>query len=99
METHYGRGFHTPKGHAPEAAAYDAYLGRWSRLLVPNLIAAAQVTAGDRVLDVATGLGEAAAGALLLLQDSGAVVGADISQDMLIAARTRLASARFFAVV
>lgn len=42
------------------AAAYDQRVGRWSRLYVSSLVATARIRLGDRVLDVATGTGEAA---------------------------------------
>ncbi len=98
MEIDFGRGFHAPDGHAADPTAYDAYVGRWSRLFVPELLAAARVGIGDRVLDVATGLGEAASQALALVHDSGVVVGSDISPGMLGGARTRLAGLNFLSV-
>src|SRR5215469_18611775 len=60
MRTRFGSGLHAAPGRAVDTLAYDRYLGRWSRLFVPALIAAAEVSAGHRVLDVATGPGEAA---------------------------------------
>jgi len=51
------------------------------------------------VLDVAAGSGEAAAMALSTVEHSGAVVGADISEAMLRAARVRLQGASFRPVV
>jgi len=59
-------------------------------LAVPGLLAAAEIGSGDRVLDVATGTGEAAITAISLVGDAGMVVGADISAAMLGAARARL---------
>src|SRR5215472_4310557 len=41
-------------------AAYDQSTGQWSRLFVPSVLDAAGVDQGCRVLDVATGTGEAA---------------------------------------
>ena len=72
------------------ADAYDRYLGRWSRLFVPSLLAAAEVNAGHRVLDIATGTGEAALMAIPAVGRMGMVVGTDISAAMLDAARVRL---------
>ena len=74
-------------------------IGRWSRLFVPALLAAAEIRDGNRVLDVATGTGEAAQLALTHVGDSGLVVGSDISLAMLDEACARLSDARFLAVV
>jgi SAM-dependent methyltransferase len=84
------RGLHAAVGRDVNANAYDRYIGRWSRLTVPSLMVAAEVGSGDRVLDVATGTGEAAVAAISLVGDAGVVVGADISAAMLGAARARL---------
>jgi SAM-dependent methyltransferase len=90
---------HAPIGQRADAAAYEQYIGRWSRLFVPALLAATDIKPGDRVLDVATGTGEAAHSALSCVGDSGLVVGADISASMLAEACTRLSSTRFLPVV
>ena len=42
------------------AAAYDRFVGRWSRLYAAATLEAAGVKASDRVLDLATGTGDAA---------------------------------------
>src|SRR3979411_164099 len=94
MQMDYGRGLHAASGRPIDIAAYDGYLGRWSRLCVPAVLKAAEVVRGDRVLDLATGTGEAARMALPLVEPFGLVVGADISQAMLEAARRRLATGR-----
>jgi ubiquinone/menaquinone biosynthesis C-methylase UbiE len=60
MSMSFGSGLHAAQGRAVDALAYDRYLGRWSRLFVPAVIAAAEVSPGHWVLDVATGTGEAA---------------------------------------
>ncbi|MBV9811201.1 MAG: class I SAM-dependent methyltransferase, partial [Acetobacteraceae bacterium] len=39
------------------AAAYEAYMGRWSRRLAPELIAFVGLADGERVLDVGCGIG------------------------------------------
>jgi ubiquinone/menaquinone biosynthesis C-methylase UbiE len=62
-------------------------------------LAAAQIGKGDRVLDVATGSGEAAQMAVGLVGDSGLVIGADISCAMLAAAHARLSGESFCAAV
>jgi SAM-dependent methyltransferase len=86
-------------GRPVDRSAYDQYTGVWSRLFVPSVVAAAEVAAADRILDVATGPGEAAALALSQVGPSGLVVGADISLAMLDAANTRFAGSRFRPVV
>ena len=77
---------------AGAASAYDRFMGRWSRLYVQALLAAAGVGPGQRVLDVATGTGEAALLAALSLGPSGKIVGVDISLPMLRAGRARVAA-------
>jgi ubiquinone/menaquinone biosynthesis C-methylase UbiE len=64
-------------------------------LFVPALLAEAEVAVGDRVLDAATGPGEAAAFALSRVGPAGLVVGVDISPEMLGAACARFAAQRF----
>jgi ubiquinone/menaquinone biosynthesis C-methylase UbiE len=83
MSTSFGSGLHAAPGRAVDILAYDRYLGRRSRLFVPALIAAAEVSAGYRVLDVATGPGEAALMTLPGVDPSGVVIGADIWRAML----------------
>jgi hypothetical protein len=55
MSTNFGAGFHVAPGRAVDTSAYDRYIGRWSRLFVPAVLAAAEVALGHRVLDVSTG--------------------------------------------
>src|SRR5262245_37729501 len=99
IRVHFGPGFHTAVGQPIDRSAYDRYTGVWSRLFVPSVVAAAEIAAADRILDVATGPGEAAALALAHVGPSGLVVGADISLAMLDAAQTRFAGARLRGVV
>ena len=66
MAVNFGPGLHAAIGRRVDHSTYDRYLGRWSRLFVPAVLAAADVTAGHRILAVATGPGEAAS--ILLLQ-------------------------------
>jgi hypothetical protein len=73
----FGAGFHVAPGKAVDADAYDQWTGRWSRLFVPSVVAAAGVAEGHRVLDVSTGTGEAALAAIPVAGSSGRVVGAD----------------------
>jgi ubiquinone/menaquinone biosynthesis C-methylase UbiE len=98
MSTGFGAGFHAAPGKAVDASAYDRWTGRWSRLFVPTVLAAAAVAPRFRVLDVSTGTGEAARMALSLVGTEGLVVGADISPAMLTGARTRLYGSPFLPV-
>jgi SAM-dependent methyltransferase len=99
MQMDWGSGLHVAVGRRVSGSAYEQYIGRWSRLFVPALLAGAEVAVGDRVLDVATGPGEAAAMALSRVGSSGLVIGADISPAMLDTASARLAGQRFRPVV
>jgi ubiquinone/menaquinone biosynthesis C-methylase UbiE len=65
------------------AAAWERFSARSSALYVPALLAAAQVSAGQRVLDVATGAGPSAVEAATLTGPWGFVLGTDISLPML----------------
>jgi ubiquinone/menaquinone biosynthesis C-methylase UbiE len=98
MSASFGRGLHAAPGRAVSASAYDRYLGRWSRLSVPELLAAAEAVRGHRVLDVATGTGEAAAMCIPIVGDAGFVVGVDISLEMVTSARARLDAPFFWPV-
>lgn len=99
MSTPWGAGFHASPVGGIDASAYDRYIGRWSRLFVPAVLSAADVRVGYRVLDVATGSGEAALEAASAVGQSGMMVGVDISAAMLDAAVGRLAGKPFFPVV
>src|SRR5215813_727034 len=98
MSTGFGAGFHAAPGKAVDASAYDRWTGRWSRLFVPAVLAAAAVEPRYRVLDVSTGTGEAARMALSLVGTEGVVVGADISPAMLTSARAELFGSSFLPV-
>jgi ubiquinone/menaquinone biosynthesis C-methylase UbiE len=99
MSVTWGPGFHAATGQPVDSSAYEQYIGRWSRLFVPELLDAARVSEGNRVLDVATGTGEAARLALQRVGISGLVVGVDISPEMLQSATARLSSRRFLPVL
>src|SRR5450631_2715503 len=99
LSTPWGSGFHAPLEGGVDASAYDRYIGRWSRLFVPELLSAADLRVGYRVLDVATGSGEAALEATSAVGDSGMMVGVDISSAMLGAAVGRMAGKSFLPVV
>ena len=87
MSASFGSGFHVPAGRPVDPSAYDRWVGRWSRLFVPAVVAAAEVGPGSRVLDVSPGTGEAALVALPTVGAAGVVIGADISPAMLQGAR------------
>ena len=98
MSASFGSGFHVPAGRPVDPSAYDRWVGRWSRLFVPAVVAAAEVGPGSRVLDVSPGTGEAALVALPTVGAAGVVIGADISPAMLQGARNRLAEPSFWPV-
>lgn len=95
MSAGYAPGLHVMAGQTTNVLAYDRWVGRWSRLFVPSLLAAAHVSPGCTVLDVATGTGEAALMALTIVGASGLVIGSDIAPEMLEAARIRLNAPSF----
>src|SRR6266567_9165527 len=91
-------GLHVMPGRAVDSTAYDRWIGRWSRLFVPAVLAAAEVQSGRRVLDVSTGTGEAALAILPIIGPSGLLIGVDIAPAMLESARTRLNEPAFLPV-
>jgi ubiquinone/menaquinone biosynthesis C-methylase UbiE/uncharacterized protein YbaR (Trm112 family) len=97
--TEFAPGLHAALGKDVDTSAYDRFTGRWSRLFVPDVIAAAEMNAGSRVLDICTGTGEAAIAALPVIGPSGILVGADISPEMVTSARERVNDNRFLPVV
>ena len=72
------------------AAGYDELFARVTHSFMPALLGAAQIAAGHRVLDVATGTGAAAQAAAGLVGPSGEVVAGDVSRTMLDVARRNL---------
>ena len=72
-----------------DAAAYERFMGRWSRRLAPLLIDFAGVREGDRVLDVGSGTGSLALE--LTATRRVEVVGIDPSAAFIEHARTRAA--------
>jgi SAM-dependent methyltransferase len=91
-------GFHVRAGHAVDASAYEQFTGRWSRLFVPLVLEAADVQAGDQVLDMCTGTGEAAVAIASAIGPSGCLIGVDIAPPMLESARGRLNEPAFLPV-
>ena len=71
------------------AAAYDRLTGRWSRLHVPAALRSLNLRDGMRVLDAATGTGDAAIAAARQVGPSGRVIGIDLSAPMLAIARSK----------
>ena len=51
IRVHFGAGLHAAAGQRVDDSAYYQYIGRWSRLFVPAVLAAAEVTSGDHVLE------------------------------------------------
>ena len=98
MRTMPAPGFHVTPGRAVDTSAYDQWVGRWSRLFVPQVLGAADVQPGDRVLDVSTGTGEAAVAIMPVIGASGCLIGADIAPAMLETARHRLGKEAFLLV-
>jgi len=95
VSAHLASGLHVAEGRAADVAAYDGWVGRWSRLFVPAVISAAGIGPGCRVLDVSTGTGEAALAMLPIVGASGVIIGADIAPAMAVGARNRLDSRSF----
>jgi len=97
--TKFAPGLHAAIGKEVDVAAYDRFTGRWSRLFIPDVLAAAEVGTGCTVLDICTGTGEAAIAALPLIGASGILIGADISPEMVRSARKRVNDPRFWPLV
>ena len=97
--TEFAPGLHAATGQIVDVSAYDRFTGCWSRLFVSNVITAAAIRPGSKVLDISTGTGEAAIAILPALGDTGILVGADISPEMLESARRRVNHAGFWSVV
>jgi SAM-dependent methyltransferase/uncharacterized protein YbaR (Trm112 family) len=96
--TELAPGLHARAGHIVDSSAYECFVGRWSRLFLPGVIAAAGVEPGSRVLDISTGTGEAALAALPVIGPSGTLVGADISPEMVRSAVERVSDTRFLPI-
>jgi ubiquinone/menaquinone biosynthesis C-methylase UbiE len=73
-------------------SGFDQTFGLRMRQLVPTLIQMARLVPGQRVLDIATGTGNAAAAALDVIGPTGHVTAADDTPLMLAEARRRLES-------
>jgi ubiquinone/menaquinone biosynthesis C-methylase UbiE len=66
------------------AEGYDRLTGRWSRLYAAAALESAGVKASDRILDLATGTGDAALLAIPRVGSYGSAVGVDLSLPMLL---------------
>jgi SAM-dependent methyltransferase len=75
------------------SAGYERFMGRWSRLLAPNFIVFAGIKNGNRVLDVGTGTGSAAA-AVEASMPASEVVGIDPSAGFIAYAQKNAKSKR-----
>ena len=80
------------EGWSAQAGSYDRLTGRVTDRVAERLLDLAEVSPGDRVLDVATGAGAVAAAAVARGAD---VTGVDISQEMVEVARERVPGASF----
>lgn len=76
------------------AAAYDRFVGRWSRLYAVAVLEAAGVKRSDRVLDLATGTGDAALLAIQHVGPYGTTIGVDLSLPMRVVANSKSSEAR-----
>jgi ubiquinone/menaquinone biosynthesis C-methylase UbiE len=74
-----GGGIVTSTFHARSAAAYEQFMGRWSRRLAGPFIEFAGLAEGDRVIDVGCGTGGLSL-ALVSVAEVGSVVGVDLSE-------------------
>ena len=76
--------------YAGGSEGYDELFARATSLFIPSLLAAARIAPGHRLLDVATGTGAVTRVAVEIVGPTGAVVGGDISPNMLDVARRNL---------
>ncbi len=75
------------------SAGYERFMGRWSQLLAPRFIAFAGIRNGQRVLDVGTGTGSAAA-AVEVSMPASEIIGIDPSAAFIAYAQKNAKSAR-----
>ncbi len=77
-----------------DAAGYDRFMGRWSRVLAPAFVAFANPEAAETALDVGCGTG-ALVGALTQRLPGCVITGIDLSPGLLDTCRERFALSRF----
>ena len=82
-----------PKDTWASGAAYEPYVGRWSRLIAREFLAWLAVPPGSRWLDIGCGTG-ALSQAILDLASPGEVKGIDPSESYIVFAREQLADER-----
>src|SRR5512144_2275990 len=83
-------GQHADKGKLfSDAAAYEGYIGRWSRKLAPQLVEFSGIADGSSVLDVGCGTGALTA-AILDARPRCRVRGIDPASDYIAYARAHL---------
>lgn len=75
------------------SAGYERFMGRWSRLLAPELVAFAGVKDGDRVLDVGAGTGSLGS-TVEARMPSSRIIGIDPSQGFIAYAQKNARSDR-----
>jgi SAM-dependent methyltransferase len=82
-----------PADHWDNSSAYDAYMGRWSRLVAEQFLDWLRAPAGGRWLDVGCGTG-VLAHTILTRAEPRAILGLDRSERFVAAARERVADPR-----
>jgi len=80
--------------HASDGAAYELFLGRWTKMLAPCLLDFADFPTDGALLDVGTGTGSLA-GAMVARWPSRRVVGVDIAEPYIEYARAHVKGPAF----
>jgi ubiquinone/menaquinone biosynthesis C-methylase UbiE len=77
-----------------DAAGYEVFMGRWSRLLAPEFLNFAGIRNGMHVLDLGCGTGSLSREILDRIGDDGTVCGVDISSGFIKHAKETIADPR-----